>query len=103
MILLVAEWFNDREAVMKETYWDSHDLLVNVTDEIHAVKEFYGIPHLDHAPDCELASTREAVNGDLVKMKNGSIGIVIDVADEYGQHVLAVALNSGRIVTVRVR
>lgn len=86
---------------MKETYWDSHDLLVNVTDEIAEVKQAYGIPHLDHAPDCELASMREAVNGDLVKLKNGAIGVVIAVEENYEARavVLAIALDSGRVVT----
>jgi hypothetical protein len=93
----------DREAVMKETFWDSHDLLVNVSDEIQAVKQAYGIPHLDHVPDFELTPSRMAGHGDLVKLKNGSVGIVLDVAEEYGQTVLAIVVNSGRIITKRVR
>jgi hypothetical protein len=88
---------------MKETYWDSHDLLVNVSEEIAYVKGSYGIPHLDHAPDCELSPMREAVRGDLVKLRNGSVGIVLDEQEEYGQRVLAIVVNSGRIVTKRVR
>lgn len=88
---------------MKETYWDSHDLLVNVTDEIHAVKQAYGIPHLDHVPDHELTPSRMAGHGDLVKLRNGAVGIVIDVAEEYAQTVLAIVVNSGRIITKRVR
>ena len=93
----------DREAVMQEIYWDSHDVLVDVTGEIEYVKHSYNIPHLDHVPDCELQEMRLAVCGDLVKVKNGSIGIVVGVDEEYGQKVIAITLNSGRIITKRVR
>jgi hypothetical protein len=88
---------------MKETYWDSHDLLVNVTDEIQAVKQAYGIPHLDHVPDHELTPARMAGHGDLVKLRNGAVGIVLDVMEEYAQTVLAIVVNSGRVITKRVR
>jgi len=88
---------------MKETFWASGDVLVNVTEEIHAVKQSYGIPHLDHVPDHELTPSRMAGHGDLVKLKNGSVGIVLDVVEEYGQTVLAIVVNSGRIITKRVR
>lgn len=103
IILLVAESFSDREAVMQEIYWDSHEMLVDVTGEIEYVKHSYNIPHLDHAPDCELQEMRLAVCGDLVRVKNGSIGIVVGVDEEYGQKVIAITLNSGRIITKRVR
>lgn len=87
---------------MKETYWDSHDMLINVSDEIKAVRESYAVPHLDYVPDFELTPVRVACLGDLVKLKNGSVGIVIDSAEEFGQRVLAIVVNSGRVITKRV-
>lgn len=87
---------------MKETYWDSHDMLINVSDEILAVRQSYAVPHLDHVPDHELTPVRMAGHGDLVKLRNGSIGIVLDVVEEFGQRVLAIVVNSGRIITKRV-
>ena len=88
---------------MKETFWANGDVLMDVTEEIQAVKQAYGIPHLDHVPDFELTPSRMAGHGDLVKLKNGSVGIVLDVVEEYGQTVLAIVVNSGRIITKRVR
>jgi len=83
------------------TAWTHDDILINLTDEVTEVKRFYGVPHLDHVPNFELTPLRHAVAGDLVQLKNGAVGIVFDVVEEYGQRVLAIVVNSGRVITKR--
>lgn len=85
------------------TAWTHDSILINLTEEVAQVKHSYGVPHLDHVPDFELSPIRYAELGDLVKLKNGAVGIVFDIVEEYGQRVLAIVVNSGRVITKRAQ
>jgi hypothetical protein len=81
------------------TAWTADDLLVNLTAEVKAVKEFYGVPSLDHVPDSELTPIRYAQLGDLVPLGKGRVGIVYDSMECGGSEAIAIVANNGRTIT----
>jgi hypothetical protein len=81
------------------TAWTHDDVLVNLTEEVRAVREFYNVPTLDLVPDFELVPVRYAQLGDLVPLGKGRVGIVYDVIESRGVEALAIVANSGRTIT----
>jgi hypothetical protein len=83
---------------MNATAWTQDDLLINLTDELRAVKEFYNVPSLNHVPDCELTLVKYAQVGDLVHVKSGRVGICIDVHTCGGAEYVALLMDNGRVI-----
>lgn len=79
--------------------WTHDDVPVDVAGEIKAVKEFYGIPSLDHVPDHELVRMQDACVGDVVHIGKGRNGILIDIIHDRGRIALAIVTERGRIIT----
>lgn len=81
------------------TAWTHDDILVNLTDEVLAVRASYNVPTIDLVPDFELVPIKHANLGDLVPLGKGRVGIVYDVMESRGTEALAIVCNSGRTIT----
>lgn len=81
------------------TAWTHDDVLVNLTEEVKAVKEFYNVPTLEHVPDSEITLIAFAQLGDLVHVGKGRVGIVYDVIEYAGSQAIACVMTNGRTIT----
>ena len=86
---------------MSSTAWTHNDLLINLREEVMAVRGQYGVPSIDHVPDFELLPLREAQCGDLVPV-GSKVGIVYDIAESMGVRELSIVLDTLRVVMKRV-
>jgi len=86
---------------MEGTAWTKDDLLVNLREEVKAVKEFYNVPTLEHVPDFELTRLVDAWHGDIVAVGK-HVGIEFDVVENRGVRELSIVLNSLRVIIKRV-
>ncbi len=84
------------------TAWTHDDLLVNLKAEVQEVKHSYGVPSLDHVPDCELVPLQFAQVGDLVPLGKGRVGIVYDINENRGVAEFAVVTSTLRVVMKRI-
>lgn len=87
---------------MNGTAWTHDDLLVNLKAEVAQVKHAYGIPSIDHAPDCDLVPLEEAQLGDLVPLGKGRVGIVFDIAENRGVAEFSIVTSTLRVVMKRI-
>lgn len=81
------------------TAWTHTDILVNLTEEVQAVRSEYNVPTLDFIPDFELTLVKYAQLGDLVPLGKGRVGIVFDIIDHADTQALAIVANNGRVIT----
>jgi len=84
------------------TAWTHDDLLVNLKEEVQEVKHSYGVPSLDHVPDCELVPLQYAQLGDLVPLSKGRVGIVFDIAENRGVAEFSIVTSTLRVVMKRI-
>lgn len=87
---------------MAATAWTHDDLLVNLKAHVAEVKHSYGIPSLDHAPDCDLVLLEDARIGDLVPLGKGRVGIVYDIEENRGVAEFSIITATCRVVMKRV-
>ena len=87
---------------MAATAWTHDDLLVNLKAHVAEVKHSYGIPSLDHAPDCDLVLLEDARIGDLVPLGKGRVGVVFDIAENRGVAEVSIVSSTLRVVLKRV-
>lgn len=86
---------------MSTTAWTHDDLLVNLREEVQAVRGQYGVPSIDFVPDFELVPLREAQCGDIVPV-GSKVGIVYDIAENRGVREFYIVLDTLRVVMKRV-
>jgi hypothetical protein len=84
------------------TAWTHDDLLVNLKAEVADVKHSYGVPSLDHVPDCELVPLQFAQLGDLVPLGKGRVGIVFDMVENRGIAEFSIVTSTLRVVIKRI-
>jgi hypothetical protein len=84
------------------TAWTHNDLLADLKAEVLEVRKEYGVPSLNHVPDFELVTLREARLGDLVHIGKGRVGIVYDMSENRGVVELRIVTDKFRVIMKRV-
>ena len=84
------------------TAWTHDDLLADLKSEVLEVRKEYGVPSLNHIPDFELSTLREARLGDLVHIGKGRVGIVYDISENRGVRELRIVTDKFRVIMKRV-
>ena len=84
------------------TAWTHDDLLTDLKAEVLEVRNEYGVPSLNHIPDFELVTLREARLGDLVHIGKGRVGIVYDMSENRGVRELRIVTDKFRVIMKRV-
>ena len=84
------------------TAWTHDDLLADLKGEVLEVRKEYGVPSINHVPDCELTTLKYAQLGDLVHIGKGRIGIVYDIAQAGNAIELSIVADNFRVIMKRV-